>query len=290
MASGATEFMDTVTEAVFIKTVWSKRAQVAREKNLVAAKLVNRVYEQDAAMGSAINVPNISDLTANTKNTSSNAAVLFETVTESSTQITLGTWVYNGIAIETATKQQVDRDLLEAYSPKQGYALGLKVDDDLLALPDDLTTNIVGTLGVDIDYDTALDARQKLLDNDVPLEDSVWLISPAQETAFMKLPQFINNDWSKLQGERSNLSNIDRAYIGSWMQIPVYRSTNVEGSNAVGHDNVLFHKEAFALVMQMRPTTHTFFDINYLTHKVVVEQLYGLKTMRDNHATWAKGA
>lgn len=290
MASGTTEFMDTVTEAVFIKTVWSKRAQVAREKNLVAAKLVNRIYEQDATMGSAINVPNISDLTANTKNTSSNAAVVFETVTESSTQITIGTWVYNGIALETATEQQVDRDLLEAYAPKQGYALGLKVDDDLLALPDDLTTNIVGALGTDIDYETALEARQKLLDNDVPLEDVVAIISPAQETGFMKLPQFVNSDFNVLQGERTNRANIDRAFIGSWMQIPLYRSTNVEGSNAAGHDNVMFHKEAFALVMQMRPTTHTFFDINYLTRKVVVEQLYGLKTMRDSHAVWLKGA
>jgi hypothetical protein len=290
VASGATEFMDTVTEAVFIKTVWSKRAQVAREKNLVFAKLSNRVYEQDARMGGAVNVPNISDLTANTKNTSSNAAVVFETVTETSTQITIGTWVYNGIALETATEVQVDRDLLEAYAPKQGYALALKVDDDLAALPDDLTTNIVGTLGVELDYDTVLEARQKLLDNDVPLEDVAIIIAPAQETGFMKLDKFINNDYNRIQGEKTALANVDRAFIGSWLGIPIYRSTNVEGSNATGHDNVMFHKEAFALVMQMRPRTHTWFDINYLARKVVVEQLYGLKTMRDNHAVWMKGA
>lgn len=292
MASGATSIMDTTTEAVFIKTVWSRRAQVAREKNLVFAKLVNRVYEQDAKMGGAVNVPNISDLTAQTNKEpgTGGTAVLFETITESSTQITIATWVYNGIAIGSAAETQVDRDMLEAYAPKQGYALALNVDDTLAALPDDLTTNIVGVLGTEIDYDTALEARQKLLDNDIPLEDVVAVISPAQETGFMKLNQFVNSDFNKLQGSRTDRAMVDRAFIGEWLQIPVYRSTNVEGSNAAGHDNVMFHKEAFALVMQMRPRTHTFFDINYLAQKVVVEQLYGQKVMRDNHSCWMKGA
>ena len=78
--------------------------------------------------------------------------------------------------------------------------------------------------------------------------------------------------------------------MGNWLRMPVYKSVNVEGTNAAGHHNTMFHMDALALVMQIQPTTHTFFDIDYLAYKAVVEQLYGVKEMRDDHGVWMKGA
>ena len=64
----------------------------------------------------------------------------------------------------------------------------------------------------------------------------------------------------------------------------------MEGSNPAGHDNTLFQKESLALVMQMNPTMHSMFDIDYFADKVAIEQLYGTQEMRDDHGVWIKGA
>jgi hypothetical protein len=74
------------------------------------------------------------------------------------------------------------------------------------------------------------------------------------------------------------------------MTIPVKMSTHVEGSNAAGHDNTMLHREALALAIQIDMPSHYFFDIDYLAHKYVVECLYGVKEMRDDHGAWLRGA
>ena len=51
----------------------------------------------------------------------------------------------------------------------------------------------------------------------------------------------------------------------------------------------MLHVEAFAAVMQQHPKTYNHFDIDYITDKVVMEQVYGVKEMRDNHGVWLKG-
>jgi len=78
--------------------------------------------------------------------------------------------------------------------------------------------------------------------------------------------------------------------VASFYRMPAYVSTNTEGSNAAGHDNGMFQKEALALVVQMKPTAHSMYDIDYLVDKVAIEQLYGTREMRDDHGVWMKGA
>lgn len=287
MATGATEFMDVTTADVMIPEVWSMESIVARESKLVYANLVNRVFEKDVmSFGDVIHVPSVGNLTTQTKSLSANAATVYETITETNTDITVGTWTYSAIAIETATKRQVNRDLMATYAPKQGYALALALDDVLAGLPDNFTQT-VGTLAVANTYGDWLRAIQYLDDADAPQDGRVAVISPAAQAGLMELDTFIHKDYQRIQGENSNA--VDRAYLGAWMDIPFYKSTNVEGSNAAGHDNTLFQKEALACVVQMKPTTHTFFDIDYFAFKAAVEQLFGTAEMRDDHGVWVKG-
>ncbi len=288
MASGATEFIDATTAAVYIPTLWSKYVIRAREQKLCFAKLFTRKYENDAPYGATINVPGVSHLTGRTKNMSANTAVVFETNTESTTAITIGTWGSAAMATETATAKQCYKDQMELYAPELGYALALQVDDDMAALVDDLTTNNVGTLGAFPTYEQWLQSRRLLNDANVPRKGRFSIISPAAEEGRGIRDQFIRSDYSKVQGAVDD--DDDMGYIGSWWRIPIYVSTNVEGDNTVGHDNVMAHSEAMTVVMQMEPTTHKWLDINFLADKVVVEQLYGVKTMRDDHAVWLKAA
>ena len=64
----------------FLEEVWAHEAIVAREQELLFATMVDRTYEDDAGIGDLIHVQARSHLSAQSKNTSSNAAVSFETV------------------------------------------------------------------------------------------------------------------------------------------------------------------------------------------------------------------
>lgn len=272
---------------MFIPEIWSREAIIARENALVFAKLVNRQFDDEAKYGDTIHVPSITNLAARTKALSSNAAITYETQTETNTNITIATWEYAAFAIETALAKQSMQDLVNRYTPKMGYALALSVDDVLAGLVDDFS-NAVGTLAIELSYANVLRARQYLDDANAPLDDRNIVVSPAQEAGFMQLDHFVNSDYKNLQGERRNAR--DNAYMGAWLNMPVYKSANVEGTNAAGHDNAMFHKEALALVMQMKAQSHHFFDIDYLADKFVVEQLYGTQEMRDDHGVFMRGA
>ena len=286
MATGATEFIDNTTADVFIPELWSMEAIVARENQLVFANLVDRKFEKGLSFGDTIHVPGVSNLAVRTKST--NGAVEYETVTESNTDISIATHEYAAIALENITRVQNNRDQLKLYAGKLGYALALAVDDVLAGLVDDFS-NTVGTLAVELTDDELLRARQYLDDADAPQDSRVMVVSPAQETGLLKLDRFVHNDYESVHGPARE-TGLEKAYVSSFMGMPIYRSVNVEGTNSTGHDNGMFQKEALALVMQIAPKTYHQFDIDYIVDKVVVEQLYGTKEMRDDHGVFMKGA
>jgi N4-gp56 family major capsid protein len=288
MATGATEFVDSTTANVFIPELWSLESVRARENRLVYAKLVDRKFEKNLSFGDLIHVQSISNLTAQTKAKSDNTANVFETQTETNTDITIATWEYTAMAVEDIVTVQANRDLFASYAGKMGYALDLAVDNVLAGLADN-ASNTVGTLATDLTYDDLLRARQYLDDADAPQEDRVIVVSPAQEAGMMKLDHFINSDYSQMMGTSKNTS-ADRGYFGSWLGMPVYKSVNVEGTNAAGHDNCMLQKEAWTLIMQMKPKTESARDIDYFVDKVAMQHLHGSQEMRDDHAVWMQGS
>jgi len=288
MATGATEFIDNTTADVFIPEIWSSLAIVAREAQLVFAKLVDRKFEDGLTKGDKLNIPNISDLAARAKST--NAAISYETVTETNTTITVDQHYYAAIAVESITKVQSDRDMLAAYAGKLGYALGLNVDDALASQVEaDWSGQTVGTLAAENTYHDYLRAIQYLDDANAPADSRYFVISPASEVGLLKMDTYINNDYTNIHGTGRE-SALDKAYISSFLGVPVYKSTNVDGTNSAGHDNTLFQKEAQALIMQMTPDMHTMYDIDFFADKVAIEQLYGEQVMRSDHGVWIKGA
>ena len=286
MADGAAEFIDNTTADVFIPELWSMEAIVARENQLVFANLVDRKFEKGLSFGDTIHVPGVSNLAARTKST--NGAVTYETVTESNTDITIGTHEYAAIALENITRVQNNRDQLKLYAGKLGYALALAVDDVLAGLVDNFSQT-VGTLAVELTDDELLRSRQYLDDADAPQDSRVMVVSPAQETGLLKLDRFVHNDYDSIHGPGRE-TGLEKAYVASFMGMPIYRSVNVEGTNAAGHDNGMFQKEALTLVMQIAPKTYHQFDIDYIVDKVAIEQLYGTQEMRDDHGVFMKGA
>lgn len=290
--SDAAEAFDATTAAQFIHTIYSKQVQVARESKLVFADVVNRQYEEDASYGSSIKIHNISNLaTVETKDSSlahgSKVATKYVSVTDVDSTITIGTWQYSAIAVDTYAKKQADTDIYAKYAPKQGYDLGLAVDDVVAGLVDNIT-NTVGTLLSPLTYQDLLRADQYLNDADAPEDGRVIVVSPAERNNFLQLEEFINGDYSKLHEKASAAAK--KANFGTWLGYGCYQSTNVEGSNAAGHDNVMMQMECLALVIQMKPTSHHQFDIDAMADKYVVEQIYGTAEMREDHGVWMQAA
>lgn len=286
MAS-ATDFIDNTSADVFIPEMWSSYAVVATENATVLANFVCRKYESDLTKGDKINLGNISNLTIQTK--SENTAIDYQTVTETNQTITVSTHKYVAIAIESITKAQADRDMIQAYTGKMGYALALDVDDALAALIDALD-NSVGALAIE-NTDTELRrAIQYLDDADAPDVDRVWVFSPAASNGISGMDKYISNDYSAIHGPGPRSTQHERAYITNLYTYPAYKTVNVDGTNAAGHDNVLLQKEALALVMQIKPRMWGQQDIDYFADKVALEQLYGVKEIRGDHGVCIFGA
>lgn len=262
---------------------------VARENALVYAKLVDRRYEEGLTWGDTIHVPSVGNLAARTKTKSSNSAITYETITETNTDISIATWEYSAIAVESIVVVQNNRDQLRLYAGKMGYALGLAVDDVLAGLPDNFT-NTVGALAVENTDDEWIRARQYLNDADAPQEGRSIVVSPGAEGGLLKMDRYVHNDYSALHGSGPRGNSLEDAYITSFYRMPIYMSVNVEGTNAAGHDNTMFQREALALVMQMNMTPRSMYDIDFFVDKVAIEQLYGTREMRDDHGVWVQGA
>jgi len=291
VATGTTEFIDSTTFDVFIPERWSTPAIVARESALNMARGVDLRYA--AALrggGDIVNVGSIGNLTAQTKTKAANAATSYETLTETNLQITVATWGYSAIAVESIVDLQSYLDAAAAYAPKQGYALALQVDDTLAGHPDDFT-NFTGSLAASSAYSDYLRAVQYLDDADAPQEDRWFGVAPAEVAGLLQMKEYVHNDYSMLHGSGPAMTSQERAYVTSFLTIPVYKSVNVEGSNAAGHDNFVMQRQAIAFILQKSPTLWgPFRDVDFFATKIALEQVYGSRITRNDHGVWMQGA
>ena len=283
--TSATEFIDVTTAANFIPEFWSKEILIVREDELVFVPLVNRSFEKELTLGDTLHVNSVSDLSVRSK--TANTAITYETVEEAQTDITVSTHKYVALAVESIAKVQTDRDQLQLYAGKMGEALAKDLDDFVAALIDGLD-NSVGSLAVELTDDDFLRSIQYLDDANVPQSERNIVLSPAQAVSLLKRDRFVHNDYDQLRGSIQT-SAAQTAYVKSFLGMPMYKSVNVDGTNAAGHDCVMMHREALALVVQMEPTPHAMFDIDYFADKVAIEQLYGGREMRGDHGVWMKG-
>ncbi len=286
--AAATEFIDSTTADAFIPHIWSQMVIAQREANLVIANLVDRKYEKELTLGDQIQIPELSNMTIQSKTKASNSAINYQTLTEEEVTISVATWQYVAMAVESIVKIQAMHDQLKLYSGKMGYCLALGIDD-ALAVRIDALNNSVGTLNADLTDDNILRARQYLNDANAPQNDRAIGLSPAAETGFLKLDKYIRDDYKGVHGDGARETGLQQAYVTSYYRMPVYVTTNIDGSATSGHDNFMIQKDCLALIVQMKPTIHSAYDIDYLVDKVAVEQLHGSQEVRDDHGVWMKG-
>lgn len=281
MALGSNQ-QTTTTGASFIPEVWSPEVLRATENALVMAPLVKRFDSMVTQRGDTIHIPNLTNLTASSK--SANTQVSLQSPTETDTTISLSSHYESSFLVEDILKVQSNYDLMSEYTSKAGESIARRVDTDLLAEYTNFTNTDQGTYGSDI-TDPVVLAADELLDlANAPMEDRYFVIFPTQKTALAKIDKFVKVDW---MGQYQN-STVVRTGPNSrymWGDIygkPVYYTNQVTQTAATPTQthNMLFHKEAIALALQQAPRTQSSYILEYLGNLVVVDVIYGIKTIR----------
>lgn len=285
MATGATEFVDkTIVDGVFSPDVWSKKVLAATESRLVLADRFNRQFESDATVGKAVKIASIGNLAARAKN--ENAAITYETIAEAVVTLTLNQWDYAAIGVEDIVDVQSNVNLRTQYENKMGYALAQDIDTKLATAPAGFTQT-VGTLGTPFTDDNLRRAIQYLDDADVPEDGRFLVMTPAEKNDKLALDRWSN----QLYRGGTGGEQVTRGRIGSEIYgLDPYVTTNLVKPSAGQGNNIVAHRDAYALIMQRGPKMHLFYDIDFFTWKVASEQIFGHGELRDAFGVWVKGA
>lgn len=295
MATGVAEFIDqTIANAsgtgyssTFSPDVWAKNVLVKQEANLVFAQHVNREYERDAKVGKSVIIASISDLGARAK--TENTAITYETVAEVPVVLVLNIWDYAAFGIEDIVNVQSHINLRAAYEDKVAYALAKDVDTKLSTGVAGFT-GAFGTLGTPFTDADLRNAVEYLDNNNVPESGRVLIMSPKEKNDKLGLEKWVSVLYRGDSTVNGNGVQVNQGQIGRDIYgLTPYVTTNLFKPAAGQGNNVVFHKDAYALVMQRSPKMHLFYDIDYFTWKLASEQIFGHGELRDDHGVWLKG-
>jgi hypothetical protein len=181
--------------------------------------------------------------------------------------------------VDAQSALDYDAEFAEAF----GKAIGQKQDDDVLALVASLTTNVAGDANAFSDAKVLL-AQRQLDDLEVPKDDRTWVLAPVAHADLLQVDKFtLANTTGFSKGVQ-----VDSGRIVGLYGTKVVVSTRVTTTSSK-RDNVLFHKEAFGVAMQREFKMEKFMRQQFST-PYAGSALYGVATLRDNHASFVQSA
>ena len=276
MALGSNQ-ITTTTANVFRPNVWSNEVLDAVQSNLVILPLVKHYDSDIASYGQTVEIPNVSNISANAK--SANTQVTLNGPTETKTTITLNLHYESSFLVEDIVKAQSKYDLRSVYTKRAGYAIAEKIDKSLV---DEMTANFtqtVGTFGTAISDTNVLAALRKLDDAKAPQENRSFVVTPQGKQEMLAIDKYIRYDAIGVSGDQNSIVN---GQIGEIYGVRVYMSQNltVTAGTPTQNNHLFFHEEAAAVAIQVQPRTQAQYKQEYLGWLVTVDVLFGVKVLR----------
>lgn len=276
----------STTAAASNPAITSKEVIEAREANLGFQAWTSHRYKDEARVGvsiawSPISFPNSGAARQKTEGNSN--AITYDVSTETAVTLTINQHWYSAFNLEEFENSLTILDLEQHYSKAAAYVVNLAIDDALAALVDN-ASNFVGSLTADLTDQDIRDADQLLNDANAPESDRYFGMSPATKNTMLGIERYSSSDFN-----RGGMANIAKGSFGETYGMTCWQSTNIEGSNSVGHDNVIGHRDGIALALRMAPKVHKFDDIDVLGLKVAISCIFGVVETRDDHLVWVKG-
>jgi hypothetical protein len=277
----------STTGAVNNPAITSKDVIEFREANLGFSGTVSTRYTDEARVGTTIRwgqitVPNSGAARTKSEGNSGND-ITYDATVESAVTLTINQHMYSAFELEEFEKSLSIVDQNKWYTKAAAYALDTSIDDTLAALPDNFG-NTTGALTIPLGDDDVREAVQCLDDANAPMDERYFAMSPATKNGLLGVDRYASSDFNRGGG-----ANIIRGTFGDIYGLTCWVSTNVEGTNAAGHDNAIYQRDALAMAMRMRPRTRRFDDIQNLSEQVAISAIWGVIETRDDHGVWVKG-
>jgi len=307
---GGGSIVNVTAAATFIPEIWSDEIIAAYQKNLKMSPLVKKM-SMSGKKGDTIHIPKPTRGAASAK--VADTAVNIQANVEDELIVTIDRHFEYSRFIEDIVEVQALSSLRQFYTSDAGYALALKVDNDLIncgtgfgdgtktLAPTDAANWVhsnayysnaaagVSAFAADTvatgDNFTDLALRQmiKLMDdNDVPMESRVLVIPPAARKDIMGIDRYVSSDFVSGRGVQSGL-------IGNLYGVDVYVSSNAPvletaAQNAGGSIDVrgclFFHRDAIVHAEQMSVRSQTQYKQEYLSTLYTADTLYGVEVYR----------
>lgn len=282
-----TTSITSTTSDVSNPRITSKDVIEFREANLGMSGTVSSRYKDDAGVGTSIRWSNITapnSGAARSKSEGNNNTITKDASTETAVTLTINAHYYSAFELEEFEENLSTVDQVRWASRGAAYVVNLAVDDALAALPDDFSQT-VGTLTVDGSDEDVRRANQYLDDANAPDDGRFFGMSPAMKNAMFGIDRYASADFNRGSGV-----NIIKGEFPGIYGLRNFYSTNIEGSNSVGHDNTIHQRDAIALGMRMSPKRRTFDDISNLSTSYSISCIFGVVEVRDDHGVYFKGS
>ena len=266
---------------------WAADSLKARESALVLVPLVKH-YDRDVASGGkTVEIPNISNLTANAK--VANTQVTLNAPTETKTTITLNQHFEASILIEDILDWQSAYDLASEYTEKTGFAIAEKMDNFVATTMTSGVSagNTLGTYGTALTYAVVRAGKLALDRAKAPITDRQLVVSPKGHDDLLGVAEFTRYDAMGASGDANSIKNGKVGYI---LGFPVYMSQNlvITAGTPEQNNNLMFQKEAFAIAIQKEVKFEKQRKTEYLGDLYVSQALYGGSVLRQDHIALLK--
>lgn len=265
----------TTAGNVFRPNIWSKEVLMFVKSNLVLLPLI-RHYDSDVkSAGQTVEIPNVSEITANIK--SQNTVVTLNYNTETKTTITINRHYESSFLVEDILATQSNYSTRSDYTQAAAYAIAEKVDEDIAKTMTAAFTGY-GAYGTALNDNLILTVNRYLSEAKAPRTDRSIVVHPKGEAELLAIDKFVRYD-ALGTGEA-----IKNGKLGTIYGSTVYMSQNLVYLDTATdeYSSLFFHKEAAAIAMQVSPRTQAQYKQEYLGWLVTVDVLYGVTTLRSN--------
>jgi len=271
------------TGAVFIPEVWAKDIQENRRAKLVALKLIDHQFESAVLnQGDTVHITSISPLTATAITPGSPIVPIANTEVEQT--LVIDQYFGVGVELQDMLKKQAAYDLRAPYVSEISYALAKAIDTDIMAEWTNVLTANKQTAVANLTFNGIIDAHSLLDAADVPQEGRVLVVNALGLADLRKLAEFTFYEKTGKEGLVTNGGNdANPGFVGTIYGAPVYWTNQVAKAGGSAK-NMLFHKSAFAAAVQIKPEVEYDRDILKKTDIITGSTLWGVKTIRPDHA------
>lgn len=252
------------------------------KSNLVLLPLIKHYDADVQSSGQTLEIPNVSAISANLK--SQNTVVTLNYNTETKTTITLNKHYESSFVIEDLVKVQSAYDLRSDYTQAAAYAIAEKVDSDLatnMTSTWKTASQAYGAYGTALNDNVILAVNRYLSENKAPRSDRSLVVHPKGEAELLAIDKYVRYDALGVGGDQNSIVN---GKIGRIYGVDVFMSQNLVYLDTATdeYNHLFFHKEAWAVAMQMQPRTQAQYKQEHLGWLVTVDVLYGHGSLRSN--------